>query len=621
MSGWDIVRTYIRQNRATYLIGTSLTAAASLLAVLVPWLLGRFADRLGKGNLSTTDAAVVSVLIAAICTIRIAIWWLGRIMIHRKGRMLTYLLRKRLFEKWNSLSPEYYHGQSIGDLLSHALSDVEVIREMVSMGINMTVTGISMLAAVFCMMIVHGDWRLTVAGLGPLLAIPLLVKVFGPRLKRHSQRCQEALGSMAQTVEETFGGIRVVKAFGNEQVVIERFGRKVDRIVDERVTFVRLSAQFEALIPLLANVGFIMVLGYGGYLCITGSITIGSFVAFTMYVAMLRNPLEHLGKVLNLVQRSAASLGRIALLLEVAPAVRNRDGELTDLPLRGELRVERLSFRYPGTGQDVLSDISFAVAPGKTVGIIGQMGSGKTTLSDLLLRLYDPPAGSVFIDGLDILGYPLERLRRGMAYVPQDGFLFSTTILENIAFSDESADLPLAEKSAATTALHETITRFPDEYATEIGERGVRLSGGQKQRLAIARMVYKDAPIRILDDSLSAVDTTTELQILKNLTGVGQSGGDSHENAPQTTIIISHRLSAVRHADEILVLEAGCIIERGRHGDLILENGPYARLWWLQSGLTEEEVKSLKTGRSNLLGLSELESEIMGRELLEQEAA
>jgi ATP-binding cassette subfamily B protein len=471
------------------------------------------------------------------------------------------------------------------------------------------------------MMIINGEWRLTLASLGPLLAIPLLVKILGPRLKRHSQRCQESLGSMAQTVEEIFGGIRAIKAFGNEQVAMARFVRKVDTIVAERVKFVRMSALFEALIPLLANAGFIIVLGYGGYLCIKGGITIGSFVAFTMYVAMLRNPLEHLGKVLNLVQRSAASLNRIAVLLEVAPAVRNRNGELANLPIRGELRVDNLSFRYPGTGQDVLRDISFSVTPGKTVGIIGEMGSGKTTLTDLLLRLYDPPEGSIFIDGRDILSYPLERLRRGMAYVPQDGFLFSTTILDNIAFSDESADPFRAEKSAVTTALHETITQFANGYATEIGERGVRLSGGQKQRVAIARMVYKDAPIRILDDSLSAVDITTELRILKNLTSPVKEGVNVLSTAPQTNIIISHRLSAVRHADEILVLEEGRIIERGRHGDLILGNGPYSRLWWFQSGLTPEEARSLKLDRTPQIRSGELESEFMGDELLIQEAA
>ena len=571
--------------RALYLIGVSLTTVSSLLAVVVPWLLGRFADRFAKGTPDVHDVAVFVAIIAAVCAVRILTWWWGGIMILRKGRFLTYQLRRQLFKKWSDLSPEYYQGQSIGDLLSHALSDVEVVRELVSMEINMTVSTLAMLVAVLYMMMAHGDWRLTLAGLGLLLILPLLVKDFAPKLKYHARRCQEALGSMAKTVEEIFGGIRTVKAFGNEEVVTEHFVRRVDAIVLERTTFIRLSAQFEALIPLMANASFIVVLGYGGFLCMNGGITIGSFVAFTMYVAMLRNPLVHLGKVLNLVQRATASLNRISDLLAVVPTGRNHNRSLTDRSLRGELRVDKLSFRYPGCEREALSDVSFSVSPGKTIGIVGQVGSGKTTLADLLLRLYNPPPGTIFIDGNDILDYPLDCLRRNMAYAPQDGFLFSTTILENIAFSDEYADLRRAQVAAETASLHQTIAQFPDGYATEIGERGIRLSGGQQQRLAIARMVYKGASIRILDDCLSAVDTNTELQVLKNLAQEEKINGFPGKTPSPTTIIIAHRLSTVRYADEILVLDGGRIIERGVHGALISQNGFYARLWQVQSGM------------------------------------
>jgi ATP-binding cassette subfamily B protein len=584
MTGWKIARTFIRENRISYLIGVSLTAAASLPAVLVPRQLGLFADKLGKGGIGAHEAAVSSAIIVAICTIRIVLWWLGCRVILRKGRLLTYQLRKRLFDKWTGLSAEYYQKQSTGDLLSHALSDVEVIREMASMELCMTISGLSMLATAVCMMVILGDWRLTAAALGPLLAIPLLVKALAPGLKQLSSRCQKALGGMTQTAEEIFSGIRAVKAFGNERVVFERFAGKVDAIVHERLNFVRQAALFEALIPLLANLSFVAVLGYGGYLCMTGVITIGGFIAFSLYVAMLRNPLVHLGKTCNLAQRCAVSLNRIAALLEAVPAVRNRESLPADVPVRGELRVEKLNFRYPGSGQDVLCDISFTLAPGETLGIIGQMGSGKTTLADLLLRLYDPPEGAVFIDGRDILDYPIEALRRAMAYAPQDGFLFSTTILENISFSDESANPARAEKTAITTDLHETITRFPDGYGTEVGERGVCLSGGQKQRLAVARMIYKEAPFRIMDDCLSAVDTATERHILKNLAHTEKGTGADRPSAPQSTIIISHRLNAVRHADEILVLEKGHIVERGKHDDLVLKNGPYASMWRIQAG-------------------------------------
>ncbi len=588
MTGWDIVKTFAGENRISYLLGVSLTAAASLLAVLVPWQVGLFADRLGKGDIGSHEAAATAAVIIAICLCRVMLWWLGCCVILRKGRLLTYQLRNRLFDKWSSLSTEYYQEQCVGNLLSHALSDVEVIREMASMELCMTVSGISMFATAVCMMATLGDWRLTAAGLGPLLAIPLLVKTLAPRLKQLSSRCQKALGSMAHTIEEIVSGIRTVKAFGNERVVFERFARKVDAIVEERLNFVRHSARFEALIPLLANLSFVAVLGFGGHLCMTRVISIGSFVSFSLYVAMLRNPLVHLGKAFNLVQRSAASLNRIAALLGAVPAVRNRKSLLADIPIDSELRVRNLSFRYPKSGQDALSDISFTLTPGNTLGIIGQTGSGKSTLADLLLRLYDPPEGTVFFDGRDILDYPIDTLRQAMAYAPQDGFLFSTSILENISFSDESADRLRVEKSAIATDLHETITGFPDGYGTEVGERGLRLSGGQKQRLAMARMIYKEAPVRILDDCLSAVDTVTEQRILRNLAGAEIAAGLRHTPAPRSTIIISHRLNAVRHADEILVLEHGRIVERGTHGDLILGNGPYATMWRMQSGVSGE---------------------------------
>jgi ATP-binding cassette subfamily B protein len=421
------------------------------------------------------------------------------------------------------------------------------------------------------------DWRLALTGLGPLVIIPVIIGYLGPKIRKQFLRSQTALGSMAQTVEEAISGIRAVKAFGNEQVAISRFEQKVDTIVQEKMKFIRLSSLFGSLIPLMAALGFIIVIGYGGFLTIKKVISLGDFIAFTLYLAMLRMPLEQLGRVLNIIQGASASLNRLAELLQVTPAVTDRQGPLVNREVRGELKIEKLTFRYPGTERDVLTDISFIVRPRKTLGIIGPMGSGKTTLMNLLLRLYDPPEGTVFIDGEDIVRYPLTRLRQGIAYVPQDGFLFSSTVFENIGFSDEQPDRERAEYSARISVVYDNIKRFPEGFETEIGERGVRLSGGQKQRIAIARMIYKDAPVHILDDSLSAVDTKTERIILKNLRGIKN----------KTTLIISHRLSAVQHADEILVLEGGRIIERGNHSELIKFGGLYFRLWCMQSGLRE----------------------------------
>jgi len=588
MSGLRIVGSYFRTNWVIYLLGIAMVAAGSLLAAQIPSLLGRVTDSLRDGKLGMTEMTGYVSMIVLIGVLRVATGWGGRVLVHHKGRELTYRLRKELFAKWGTLSPSYYHRHSVGDMISHALSDVEVVRELVSQGLNQGVSGMAMLLGAAYLMAVHVDWRLTLAGLGPLLFIPLLVKLLGPQIRLQSQRSQEALGAMAQTTEEVIGGIRTVKAFGKEQVVIGRFENRVDAIVDEKMRFVHLSASFSALLPLLVNLGFIFVLGYGGFLVTKKVISLGDFVAFTLYVAMLRMPLEQLGNVINIVQRSIASLNRIDELLRVVPDVLDRKGPLMDIPLQGSFRVKALTFCYPGSDREVLNNISFCVKPGKTLGIIGAMGSGKSTLANLLLRLSDPPEGTVFVDDRDILHYPLARLREGIAYVPQDGFLFSSTVLENIALSDEYPDRERVERCAGITAVHENILCFPEQYDTEVGERGVCLSGGQKQRIAIARMIYKDAPFQIMDDSLSAIDTATERRILDNLRELSKSRAGSDVARDKATIIIAHRLSSVQHADEILVLEEGRIVERGSHALLISQNGIYAEQWFMQAGQFEE---------------------------------
>jgi ATP-binding cassette subfamily B protein len=546
------------------------------MAVWIPRLVGQFTDSWQHSGLTLADAGRCGGIILAVGFVRVMTGWIGRLLMAHHGRFITYQLRKKLFEKWETLSPAYYHRHSIGDLLSHALSDVEVVRQLMSMGINVAVNGLSMLIAALAIMMLQMNWRLAVVGLGPLIAIPAIVRYFGSRIRVQSMRFQEALGRMSQMVEEVIGGIRAVKAFGNEAVVGDRFETKNDAVVAEKMEFVRLSSIFSSLIPLLSAIGFILVMSYGGYLTINKTISLGDFIAFLLYLTLLRLPLEQLGQVLNIVQRASASLKRLSELLNVIPAVSDHQWPLYDQPIRGNITVKNLTFRYPDTEQDVLSNISFTINQGSTVGIIGSIGSGKTTLTNLLLRLYEPPAGTIFIDGKDILHYPLARIREGIGYVPQNAFLFSTTILDNIGFSEAKPDKARAENAARTTAVYDNIQRFSEGFNTQIGERGVRLSGGQKQRVAIARMVYKDAPIQILDDSLSAVDTRTERAILKNLKNIG---------IPKTTIIISHRLSAVRQADEILVFDAGRIVERGTHAALIKQKGVYAQLWSMQSGV------------------------------------
>ena len=589
-SGWALVLSYLKKHWWIYFIAVVLIIGSSRLAVWIPRLIGRFTDQLQKGTLGFHEAAHFGVLLVLVGFFRVITLWAGRIIINGHGRILVYNLRKQLLEKWSTLSRSYYHRHSVGDLLSHALSDVEVVRQFASMGISQSINCFSLLIATLYVMSVHMNWRLAVVGMGPLIIIPIVVKYFGPKIKAQSIRYQESLGSMAQMVEESIGGIRTVKAFGNEAVIEGRFEKKTEKIIEEKVKFVRLSALFRALIPLQANIGFIVVMGYGSYLTINHTITLGDFVAFLLYLNLLRQPLEQMGQMLNVVQRASGSLSRISQLLNVVPEIADGNNALQKHVISGNIQVQNLTFRYPGTNKDVLVDISLEVEKGKTLGVIGAIGEGKTTLVNLLLRLYNPPPDTVFIDGVDILRIPLEDLRRGIAYVPQNGFLFSTTILENIGFSDDQPDDERAETAAKVSMVYDNIKNFPDGFATEIGERGVRLSGGQKQRVAIARMIYKDAPIQILDDSLSAVDTKTEQALLGNLRDIGEfKAGNA---AGKTNIIISHRLSAVRHADEIIVLAEGRIAERGTHDQLVGLGGLYSRLWLMQSGVVTESDAS-----------------------------
>jgi ATP-binding cassette, subfamily B, multidrug efflux pump len=607
ISGWYLLWDYFRMHPFVYVISIASIGGSSMLAVYIPRIIGRFADTFKSGTLSFDDARHYGLLVLGVGLARVTLGWLGRVLSAQHGRIIMYKIREALFIKWETLSPSYYHKHSIGELLSHALSDVDVVRQVASMGINITVNGIFMLGAALYVMILHMHWQLAVAGLGPLVAIPVLVRYFGPRIRSQSARFQAALGSMSQTVEEIFGGIRTVKAFGNEEVVIRKFDGKVDAIVNEKMRFVRLSSIFGALVPLMAALGFIVVLVYGSQLTIRGVITLGDFVAFLLYLTLLRQPLEQLGNMLNVIQRASASLSRLAELLLAPVTVFDRNTHLSNAPVRGDIDVRNLSFRYPDTGTEVLRDVSFSVRQGKTLGIIGPIGSGKTTLAHLLLRLYEPPHGALFIDGTEIHDFYLEHLRTSIAYVPQNGFLFSTKVLDNIAFSEDVPDDARAREAARLTVVDNDIAKFSDEYATEIGERGVRLSGGQKQRVAIARMIYKDAPIHILDDSLSAVDTKTERSILGNM----RIGKHAARTGPgKTTIIISHRLSAVMHADEILILEQGRITGRGSHEDLLKAGGLYSRLWNMQSGTT---------GRSEPVAAGDVDKTGLLEVLLEEE--
>jgi ATP-binding cassette subfamily B protein len=580
-SGWYLVWEHVAEHPIQYIICILSIAISSTLASTIPRIIAKFTNTISSGKLTLHLAMYFGLLVLAVGIVRVTLGWIGRLISAKHGRMLNYKVRDKLFKKWETLPISYYHEHTTGDLLSHALNDVQVVQQLASMGLNTAISSVFMISGALYVMFIHINWSLALAGFGPMLAIPFIVRYYSPKIKRQSAKVQETLGGMSQSVEEIVSGIRTVKAFGNEEVVINRFGERIDDIVRERMKQVKLSAIFSAIIPFTVSIGFIMVIAYGGYLTIIKTISLGDFVSFLLYLILLRQPLEQLGNTLNTFQRGSASLSRLAILLDAPLAVSDRETASNQAAINGSIEVKNLSFRYPGTNKNVLTDISFKINKGQTLGIIGTIGSGKTSLANLLMRIYDPPLETVFVDGIDVHNYYLKDLRQSIAFVPQSGFLFSTTIDANIAFAEDKLDKDKVEISAKSSVVHDDILKLKDMYKTEIGERGVRLSGGQKQRVAIARAIYKDSPINILDDSLSAVDTNNERLILQNL-----RQGEKNK----TNIIISHRLSAVMHSEEIIILDEGRIIDRGTHQHLLKTSEFYNKLWSIQSGGIEDNA-------------------------------
>lgn len=543
--------------------------------VQFPHLLGNFTNTLQTHQLSKALVIHYSWLLLVVGVLYVLLYGYGQMRNGQLGRQFEYDLRRRLFDHWESLSTAYFRKRSIGDLLNHALNDVRTVREALSGGLNILTNAIFLLTATLIMTFRTVSPKLTIVSMIPLFFLPLFVIWWGPRIRNASRRAQEALSNMADLTEESLSAIRLVKATANEDIEASRFESRVDDIVRRQMTVFRQSAMFQSMIPFLGSISFSIALLYGGYLTVTKQIQLGGFVAFTLYLAMIIQPLQQMGFVFNQFQRASASLLRLGVLFSELPEITNPAEPAPVDTVTGSVFVHLPSFRYPDGDRDALVNIHFSVSAGQTLGIVGRTGSGKTTLVNLLPRIFDPAADTVFIDGHDVRTLPLETLREAIAYVPQDGFLFSTTIRENIGFSKEVATEEEIIWAAKNASFWKEIEEFPEGLDTVVGERGVSLSGGQKQRAAIARAFLKDAPILILDDSLSAVDMNTEKQIIGAIRNIRQG---------KTTIIIAHRLSAIRHADQIIVLDDGGLIEQGTHEQLLAENGVYASMVALQEG-------------------------------------
>jgi len=560
----------------------ALHTVANIIQVNFPKVLGEFTDELEAGLLSMDGVVRYGWTLLAIGVGFALIGGVAQYLVMYTGRYFEFMNRSRLYAHFTGLSERFYSRNGVGKLLSYFMNDVTAVRESISMGVNQT-AGASILLISTIVMLLLSDVPiyLVAACIFPLLLIPFIVVYFGPIIRKRSLQVQEALGTMTESAEEQFGGVRVTKKFAMEETMNGRFGRTVERIREKQLRLVRVSSFFQALVPFLGSTALIIALSFGGYLAIAGRISLGSFVALTLYIRMLMNPLQQIGNVINVIQRARASLDRLNDLLGKQPDIKEREDALAADLAEADIELRGLTFSYEGGESEraVLKNIDLKVARGATLGIVGRTGSGKTTLTKLLLRTYDPPADTVFYGGADVRDLTLASLRQGIAYVPQDGFLFSSTIRENIAFHKRDSELEQVEHAAKQARVYHNIIEFPDQFETRLGERGVTLSGGQRQRTSLARGLIKEAPVLILDDSVSAVDAVTETEIMETIREVRQG---------KTTIIIAHRISALKHADLIVVLDEGEIVQRGTHESLLAEEGLYRTLHDIQEEGTQQ---------------------------------
>jgi ATP-binding cassette, subfamily B, multidrug efflux pump len=511
------------------------------------------------------------------------------------SRDIEFDIRNDLLDRLLVMEPEFYVRNRTGELMSRATNDLNSVRMVLGPGIMYSgTTLVTMFSSISVMLILSKSLTLWVLLPAPIVAV--VVWYFGKIIHELYEIIQAALATLSAKVQENLAGVRVVRAYTQEEAEIAGFDEPNRDYVAKNVKLIRTWSMFMPSLQAMIGTTFLIVLWQGGYRFLNGQMSLGSLITFNTYLGFLVWPMIALGWVTNIFQRGAASMGRLNYILEAKPQIDDRYAKVAkDTPIQGEIEFRNLTFTYPttisgngnhaangnnGNAHPVLRNINLKIPAGSTLAVVGPTGSGKTTLASLIARLWEAPDGQVFIDGRPIREWPLETLRRAIGYVPQDTYLFSETVGENIAFGLEAHGEPEILEAAQIANLHGDVEEFEKGYQTMVGERGITLSGGQKQRSAIARAVIRDPRILILDDSLSAVDTQTEEKILGRLRGVMRG---------RTTILIAHRTSTVRDADQIVVVKDGAIIEAGTHDKLLERGGYYADLY--QKQLLEEELE------------------------------
>lgn len=579
MNQKELLKRYVMKYKWFYIFGVLILLLVDYMQLFIPKIIGMVTDGIKDGSMAS-EGIITMVMTLIGVTLVMALSRIGwRYCIIGSSKKIERDLRADLFEKWVELDAQYFNAHKTGNLMAYATNDLNAIRMMVGPGVITIFDAVIMTFLVIGQMAFDINLQLTLVAIIPMPFIAWGSYYFGKIIKRRFKIKQEAFALLSDKVQEAFSGIKVIKSFVQEYYDLKGFDVIAEDNYDKNLKLAKLSAFLNPLVIFLVGTSLLISIGYGGYLTMVNEITIGEFVAFNQYILMLSWPMQAIAMGINTFAQGSASVKRIDEVLQVQAVVQDEEGAKALEQVEGNIKLSHLNFNFPDNNQQGLIDVNLDIKKGETLAILGRTGSGKSTLVNLLLRIYNAPEGSIYIDGKDIMKATVQSVREHIAYVPQDNFLFSDTIASNIAFGADHLTKEQIEEAARKADVHRNIMDFPEKYDTVVGERGTTLSGGQKQRVSIARALILDAPILILDDSLSAVDTKTEELILENLKEVREG---------KTNIIIAHRISTVRHADHIVVLEEGRVAEYGNHESLLEMQGIYADMYEKQQ--LEEEL-------------------------------
>lgn len=549
---------YTYKYRYRYILGVTFLILIDILQLFPPKIIGFLTDIISKGKATSHTLMKYILYIILIAVFVAAGRFVWRIFIVGTSRYVEYDMRNKFFSHLEKLSQNFYTENKTGDLMALATNDLNAIKMALGSGVIMMVDAIVLSIATITVMLTI-NVKLTLLSLIPLPFVTLIALRFGKIIHKKFLKVQQAFSKITDVVQENFSGIRIIKSFAQEEKEYIKFTEENLKNFDVNMSFIKVWGLFSPLIEFVSSLSFVLLIGFGGIFVIYNYISLGNFITFNMYLGNLIWPMMAIGWVINILTRGFASLERVENVLKQKPEIYDKN-VIENTSLKGDIKISNLSFKYKGSDFPALKDINIEIKKGTTLGIIGKTGSGKSTLINLLVRLYNVEEGKIKINNNDINAIPLKTLRQNIGFVAQDPFLFSTSIAENINLPNEYMDMEKVYQSAKDADIYSNIVDFPNGFNTLIGERGVTLSGGQKQRIAISRALIKDPDILILDDCLSAVDAKTEVKILENLKRIMKE---------RTSIIISHRISALKDSDCIIVLDDGYIVEQGTHNELL----------------------------------------------------